>query len=217
MSLAITARHAILHAVEPVLPAMGKVQVPEWIAPRLMGKADAYSFMATDPAAGTVLLSRKRLQLTNAVIPGTWKHVAMYVGTFCGVPLIIEAVWPCVRVVPVQRWFEHEDYAMALVPTFASQTFMACAAARSISLLGMPYDRMIEFAEDLSANKAFYCAEIPAWCYDEEYDVAGETCPFKLREVMGMATVTADDYSKATDLWKQTWHSQTAIAAKLVA
>lgn len=210
--LEITLRRTILRAAEPILPAIGKVQVPTWLAPRLMGKDDAASFMALDPLPGTVLLSRKRLQLSNVVNVGTWKHVAMFVGEFHAVPLIIEAVWPWVRLVPVERWFEGEDYAKAVIPTFADAHLMDVAADLSVALTGLKYDRMFEYAKQLTANRAFYCAEVPWWTYDKAFEAIGKPCPFEVRKTLGLETVAPDDYHLATDKWKTIWTSKTAAA-----
>lgn len=210
IDLEIAARRVMLRVAEPILPVLGKVQVPAWIAPRLLDKVDAESFMNSRPYAGTVLASRKRLQASNLVNLGTWKHIAMYVGYFRKTPMIIEAVWPWVRLVPVEHWFCGEDYAMSVVPTFVTTDDMDEACDHSIWLAGLGYDRMFEFAKALTANKAFYCAEVPWWCYSKVFESRGLECPFTPRQTLGLETVTPDDYIRATDKWRPTWVSDTA-------
>lgn len=200
-----TARRALLTITRPVLPLIGRLQ---WPLPRLLTKADAASFMYTVPLAGTILLSRKRAQATNLVIPGEWKHLAIYVGG----GQIIEAVWPKVRKIGVEEWFCHQDYAVAKVPIFAPprggftiESAMAVAAKFALSLEGKDYDLFLEFRQTRAANKAFYCSEVGWWCYEQPYIAAGSQSPFTPRMTMGAATIPPDDYDLAVDKWKTTW------------
>lgn len=201
-------RQTVLTLASPIVPALGKIELP---LPRLLGRDDALCFLRSMPDPGVILLSRKRAQLTNLLIPGYWKHVAMYVGNVRGIPMVVEAVWPRVQLVPVIRWFKGEDYVLAKEPLFATYAQMDRAAGKAISLLGLPYDTMLAFAKDLSANPAFYCAEVGGWTYAQVFREDGLDNPFITKETLGMLTYTAEDFDLATEKWGTLWASKTCF------
>lgn len=204
-------RQSILTVSSPIIPLIGKVSLP---LPRLMGEYDAKSFMASSPPPGTALVSRKRGQLSNGFIPGWWKHGAMYVGLIYGVPMIVESIWPFVRMVPVKRWFEGEDYALATLPTFMTHSQMSRSAEKILSLLGLSYDvRMSLTAEEVTGHSAFYCEEVIWWSISEVFKEDGKISPYEPRPTWGVMTVTAQDRVNASDKWRTSWESSTLSCA----
>jgi len=69
---------------------------------------------------------------------------------------------------------------------------MSEAAHLSLSLVGQPYDFQFE-----PANVAWYCSEIPWWCYSQIVP----NSPWVTRRTMDVLTVTPQDYFNAKDKW----------------
>lgn len=202
----------LLNITAPFIPAIGKIQIP---LPRLMGKLDADSFMATDPLPGISLLSRKRLQLTNKIIPGWWKHMCKYVGVIGDTPMIVEAIWPFVRMVPVDRWFKGEDYAIARKPTYMTESQMVRSAGKMLHLLGLPYDVRVNLTvnlDEFDGHPAFYCAETNWWSDNEVLKEDGLVNPFEPRLTAGIWTISPSDAAQADGKWTDWWKSSTLKA-----
>lgn len=225
MDLQAATRQAVLAVTYPALPLIGKVQLP---LRRLMDENDAQQFMNSKPKVGTSLISRKRAQLSNLGIPGWWKHMAIYVGFIGDLPMIVEAVWPWVRMVPVERWFCGEDYARAKVPLFMTDDQMSRKAGKALHVLGLPYDRRMQLTvgcmrEHLIANggdrdevkeshPAFYCSETDWWATNEVFKEDRLPNPWAPKMEMDILTVLADDCDHDPKMWSTWWESDTAKA-----
>lgn len=141
-------------------------------------------------APGCVLLSYTRGEATNWLIPGKYKHGAIYVGE----GLIVEAVGGGVRCANLIDFCMTKDRIIVLKPKFATLAQMAAAANWALSQRGKPYD--YEFSSD---NDQFYCLEITYAAYREVLAAS----PWELRETWGVPTVMPDDFLRATDKWER--------------
>lgn len=193
-------RHDILAIASPITPLLGKIHVP-W--PRRITEADVDSFLASNPKPGCGLLTRKRLQLTNLPIPGEWKHFSMYIGT--PYQLVVEAVWPKVRVRNIYEWMMGEDYVDAVRPLFANDDEGIQAAWEAFTMVGEPYDTLFEYNVDRRINRAVFCSEVGWLAYDNVFKRRGLSSPFTPRFTMGVATIVPTDYALAKDKWQSFW------------
>lgn len=185
-------RRGILHAAYPLVRAAGKAHAP-WTHKKLHAVDVDEAFACMKP--GDTIVTYTYGEFTNLVIPGRWKHVAMYVGE----GMVVEAKDPCVRISDIYDFLMTKDYACAVRPDVPSD-YLQQAVVIASGLIGKPYDYFFELYRD-RPNPAFYCAELPYWCYAE----AMPEFPFTLREVMGVATVKPDDYFKADKLFGRVW------------
>jgi hypothetical protein len=96
-----------------------------------------------------VLLVRKRLKLSNVVIPGFWSHCGIVVGSH-----VVDAVKPCVRAIPIADMLADYDDVCICRPTFSAPD----ASLKAMSAVGKPYD----FEFEIGVN-AFYCSELATW------------------------------------------------------
>jgi hypothetical protein len=190
-------RKTVLETAHPVLPYLGKI---EWPVHRLLG-AQQWRDLLSNPEfiPGCVLLTRKRLALSNLFIPGEWKHAAIYVGMYDGRATIVEAVWPEVRSKSLYDFLSSEDYLLVLKPTFAKPLLMKSACDFAFSLKGFGYDLFFEYTDDRATNKAFYCSEVIWWSYSQVMQFAGLPCPFTPRLSMGVNTIEPSDFALAQD------------------
>ena len=204
-------RRVILQAVSPAVTLIGHLKIP---VKSLMTVADYESLRATHILPGTVLVCRKRLHASNLIIPGEWKHVAIYIGG----PLeeVVEAVYPKVRRIPLKEWVLKQDYIMALSPKFARTAQMQRVADLSVTLVGKRYDLLVSYSPNPRVNRAFYCSEIPWWCYDRILKEDGQESSFTPRETMGVPTVVPQDYPNAVPAkWTAEWQ-RPRLSTKLV-
>lgn len=155
---------------------IGKIELPK----RKITSYDLYKLK--DLLPGDVLLSRQEWSLSNLLIPGFWKHGAMYIGEKGGVHYVIEATANGVMLNPLIDFCLTKDYILVRRPLFANHSEMSTAVALSITVLGAKYDYMFN-----RGNNEFYCFELIHWAYENEGS------PFELRETMGVLTVTGDD------------------------
>lgn len=199
-------RRVILQAASPVTPIIGKIEIP---AKRRLGDQDARAFDLAGLLPGTVLLSRKRLQLSNLFIPGEWKHAAIYCGAV-GDEGVIEAVYPKTDRVDAADWVLHQDYVLALEPKFCGPHVMRHAADIALTLEGSDYDLAFESG---AVNRAFYCAEVVWFAYEQALRKIGRESPFTPRLTMGVPTVCPDDFYLAEKLWRKAGFSRLREAA----
>ena len=194
-------RRALLTSAAPVMPILGKIQVP---MRRLVTYSDVTDLHRV-LLPGMVILSRKRGQFSNNIIPGEWKHASIYCGDKGDTERVVEAVYPKVRDRELIWWATAEDYLMVLKPTFATVDEMRLAANFAWSLRGKPYDLLLDYDHARGVNKAFYCSEVIWWSYNQVFLAAGKKSPFTPRETLGVATVSPQDFADAHDKWTQVW------------
>lgn len=188
-------RSTIISAATPFLKILSKIEVPV----RRRVDADDAESMRRRGHPGSIMLTWKRLTATNAVIPGEWKHAAMYVGG----GKVVEALGSGVVERGLVEFATEKDHVVMLEPTFCDRVTMAIAAKFFVSLVGLPYDYKIEHANDRTKNKAFYCSEGIWWSYDQPFFARGDRSPFTPRVTLGMPTVTPQDFANAKGLWKE--------------
>lgn len=135
---------------------------------------------------GDVLITHENMVMTNLLIPGYYTHAAIYFTH----GLVIEATGIGVHLVPIEKFLFEKDGVSVLRPKFANQDQCERAAAIAFKLVGDKYD--FDFS---GGNKAFYCAELVWYCYDQVF----RPSPFAMRETLGVMTVTPEDFNKATD------------------
>jgi uncharacterized protein YycO len=114
-----------------------------------------------------------RVLLCTSKLPGAaiirwltgsrWSHCALVKENFA-----IEATWPRVRYVPVQRIIDqHTDHIFIDIP--CADDAMAFAAA--LSQVGKPYDLTALFGwlwgHDWQETDKWFCSELVAWAFDQ--------------------------------------------------
>jgi len=152
------------------------------------------------------MVSRTKLSASNLVIPSFWKHAAMVVSG----DRVVEAVGSGVRLAWLHDVILQHDYIQIMSPQFATRQEALLSANFAVTLIGKPYDFLINFSDNRSTNAAFYCSEIPWWCYDQVLKAAGKKSAFVPRKTLGMETVIPQDYANATDKWRVKWTSLVA-------
>jgi len=187
-------RRCLLKVAEPTTKLLGKTVIPHRFA--LRDEEAAAACKLAEP--GDIFTTRIDYAASNLVIPGFWKHAAMVVKG----DRVVEAVGSGVRVVWLHDFIVAHDHALLLKSRFASPQEGVLAANFAVTLVGKPYDFLVEFSNDRKTNAAFYCSEIPWWCYDQVLKAEGKISPFTPRETLGMQTVTPQDYANATDKWQ---------------
>jgi uncharacterized protein YycO len=190
-------RRFILKTLLPITKWIGTVSFPYT---RRIKDVDVIAMEAV-LKPGMVLGSYARGHASNLVIPGRLKHIAIYRGVVGGVHTVIEALGPGVQTSDFVDFAFGKDLIYIFNPLFATPEIMAAAAELAVSLVGDPYDFLVEYSTDPAVNKAFYCSEIPWWSYDRAMASAGLKSPFTPRETMGVATITPDDYANAKTKW----------------
>lgn len=162
---------------------VGKVHLP-----RRRVKAKHYYQLMKVIRPGDALLSKRRWELTNLVIPGEWTHAALYVGNILGVPTVIEAVGSGVRASPLVQFMLGKDKMLCRSPVFASVDEKWAACRHAEYFIGRKYDYSLR-----SNNKALYCSELVWYAY---FLGMGDS-PFVRKMVMGVPTVSPDDIANA--------------------
>lgn len=167
-------RLLILRFLTPVSRFLGEI----YMAPksRGIGYKEIGKLMSA-LKEGDVLLTFSKGEFTNWLIPGEYKHAAIYVGD----GIIVEAVGSGVRDVHLEDFCASKDKIMVLRALFSSPL---TAAVRAERLVGRPYDYQFEPSE-----KAFYCAEIITYAFSSPV--------FSNRQVMGVETTLPDDFRMA--------------------
>lgn len=171
-------RRVLLRASIPLQKWLQKIHRPEFKI------HDQFYFdLKSKIRNGDVLLSREDWHLTNPMIPGYWKHAAIYTNGW-----VIEAIGEGVVKTSFERWCFSKDYIACYRPKFLDQVECSQAGILAAQQVGKPYD--FEFAE---GGKAFYCSELVYWAYSE----INHAIPFTLRESMGVRTVIPSDFANA--------------------
>ena len=156
---------------------------------------------------GDVLLVRDDSRLTAAILPGFWTHAALFLGgrpdlevlglnshphvvrhwheipENCGpLGLVIEALFPCVQLNPVEKCLR-VDHFVVLRPTLPASD-IASAIGEALGHLGKPYD----FEFDFNNSSRIVCTEL---VYRSYHNRGAMT--FSLTKRLGRFTLTGDD------------------------
>lgn len=129
---------------------------------------------------GDVLLSRTKGELTTLVIPGFWKHAAIYVGN----GKVVEAVSPFVKKSELSDFVYKTDYVSLLRVRDIKKTLGNRIAKRARDHIGKKYD----FDLDIQNQDKVFCSEVAV---DSINYVMGAY--LKARTVFGQKTITPDD------------------------
>lgn len=177
-------RRVVIRIVTPFSKIVGKI----YMAPHAREISfEDYADIIDVIMPGDVLLSYSKGEMTNYLIPGQYKHCAMFVGR----TRIVEAVGGGVHTELLSKFLSSKDRIAILRPRFCDQFQATDAAAAALNAIGKPYDFSFEPNE-----KAFYCAELILYCYNR---VLGNRCDFVRRDIFGVQTVLPQDYKDAKD------------------
>jgi hypothetical protein len=157
--------------------------------------------------AGDVLLMRADSRLTAALLPGFWTHAAVFLGTAAELEAlgvrasthaarhwnkivehagafgqVIEALFPCVRLNPLEKCLE-ADHVVALRPRLALPE-LAAAMGEVLGHLGKPYD----FEFDFSTTSRMVCTELVYRSFHHRGPIS-----FSLTKRLGRFTLSGDD------------------------
>lgn len=191
-------RRVVLTICGPMIKVIGLIVVPHKSS---LDEEQLLSLMdIVQP--GDVLLSRTKYAASNLIIPGYWKHAALCIGD-----KVIEAVGSGVRRISVRHFAEIRDEIIVLSPKFATPEEGVLATNFAKTLVGQPYDYLVEYDDNRKSNLAFYCSEIPWWCYNQVFLAQGKVSPFTPRLTLGMQTITPQDYANAVQKWRVKWNS----------
>ncbi len=114
---------------------------------------------------GDILLTRSNWWATNLNIPGFWKHMAMYIGTWDDIAkkyghtmaewwdgnthYIIEAIGAGIQIIPIKELAGHNDYMWALRPRLSHEK-KEHAVKKTLSHVGKAYDYSFNFYSDVN-------------------------------------------------------------------
>lgn len=166
---------------------------------------------------GDVFVVYARGYATNLIIPGHYKHAAMYVGEVGGLHVVVEALGGGVKYTELNDFVTAKDRVLLVRPMFCDGLMGEQACVYAKTLVGKPYDYLIEYNLDSRVNEAFYCSEIPWWSYNRAMIAAGKKSPFVPRETMGTPTITPTDYALAIDKWAVVggWPNQEPLGLRI--
>jgi hypothetical protein len=192
-----------LEILAPIAQMSGKIHVP-WSRKRVQGP-HFYSILK-HLKPGAILCSRTDGELTNLLIPGHRKHAAIF-GSIAfkdvndewfDYPYVIEALGKGVVLTDLVTFMTSKDEVILLYPKFATDQQMSEASKIAHKYLNSPYDYYFK-----PGNSAFYCSELIMQSYKE----ACVEVPFKPRIRLGVETIIAEDYVRATDKFQIVWRS----------
>ena len=187
-------RRLMLKAATPILRGAGIMHMPPHY--RSIGWNDVVTVLGA-MMPGDVLLSRRDHEITNPLIPGYWKHAAIYEGS----ERVIEAIGRGVIDTSIKEFCTTKDDVLVLRARFANAVEAALAVEEAKALRGAKYDYLVEHDLDRTVNNAFYCSEVIWWSYDRVLAASGRESPFKPRITLGVPAVTPQDYAEAKDKW----------------
>ncbi len=192
-----------LELLSPLAKISGQIHSP-WSRKRVQGP-HFYSILK-HLKPGAILCSRTEGEFTNFLIPGHFKHAAIF-GSIAfkdtkdewfDYPYVIEAVGKGVILTDLVTFMTSKDEIALLYPKFATEQQMGEASKVAHKYLNAPYDYYFT-----PGNTAFYCSELIMQSYKE---ACGEV-PFKPRIRLGVETILAEDYARATDKFDIVWRS----------
>lgn len=188
-------RRMALEISKPFLQVAGKFHTPPHYRSITSHEVDQ---LARVIQPGDVLLTHRDREITNPLIPGYWKHAAMFIDK----GRIVEAIGKGVIDNSFDEFCRTKDAVVCLRPTFATAEEMLLAVGFAKSLRGLPYDYLVEHEFSRAVNLAFYCSEVPWWSYEQVFIAAGKANPFEPRSTLGVPTIAPQDYRNAKKLWK---------------
>jgi hypothetical protein len=193
-------RILFLRLIYPFLKLAGKLHLP-FTHKQVTGHHYFDAQQVVQP--GDVLLSHAHGEFTNLLIPGFWKHAAIY----CGQGEVIEAVAEGVIKTHLVQFMLSKDFVTILRPAFLTPIQNEIAAIAARGQVGKPYDYELR-----SGIEAFYCAELP-W-FSIMTACLPEKCPFEMRLMFGEFTVAPQDYAEATDKFSCVWSSRNLVTRR---
>jgi hypothetical protein len=169
---------------EPATRWIGKVHIP---APSPFGAAGADTQLARLLSPGMVLLSRTRLHLGNLLIPGYWKHAAIYTldGSSVGSGRVVEATVERGVAERSLADFIRDKHDLAILRPRLSPWALRRLADEAVQRIGAAYD--FGFVDD--DNGHYYCSKLVFDCLRA---VLGRE-PFAPPRRWGRRLVTAHD------------------------
>ena len=194
----------LFNAIKPVTKMFGKMHFP-FTRKLLTGKDYYFIYSLLKP--GVIFVTRTRGEFTTFLIPGFWKHAAMYT-PHAGTPdeLVTEAEGIGIIETDFISFFLRKDYVAILEPKFLGDKkdqIMKRASEIANEQLGKPYD--FDFKFQISNNQAFYCSELVWWSYAQACMEFVVECPFVPRTKLGEETITPDDIALAESKFNLLW------------
>lgn len=138
---------------------------------------------------GDIIVTRTMGEFSTVVIPGFWKHAALYVGD----ETIIHAVAPVVTKEHIQNLIMRTDFVAVMRLNVINDKLAYKIIEAAKTFLGLPYD----FYFDVESEKSMYCSEL---IYHSINDGL-ETKAVELRDRFGVKSFTADDCFKHRKLF----------------
>jgi uncharacterized protein YycO len=172
----------LIRSLTPISKLIGKI----YIAPKARKISfEHYEDMKEILVPGDTILSYSKGELTNYFIEGEYKHCAVYVG----LNSVVEAIGTGVKKISLSSFLSTKDKIAVIRPRFLDSFSANTAALEALNLLGKPYDYHFEQTE-----KAFYCAELIAYCYNK---ASNNKSPFVPRNILGVKTFLPNDFKLA--------------------
>jgi len=187
-------RRFILDLMEPVLLGIRKIRLP---APRL-DKRVHLEQLGKILSPGQLILSRSDLYLTNVFNSGVYKHSSVYIGH----GRVVEAVWPKVRIIPLEDWLKDKSHIVLLENTAIENShewFELVKIAEAVA--GSEYDMDFHIEYEFEPIKRYYCHELGWYLHNQ---VAPKTLPDP-KFFMGSHTILADDFLKDPTTFRVVW------------
>ena len=123
------------------------------------------------------------------LIPGEWKHVAVYVGEMNGVPCVVEALDAGVTLTTLMDFMLTKDRLLVRRPIGFTAEQRVDAARVALEQVGTPYDYHFVYSDE----KAWYCSEL---AYHAYFSI-NKNWNFTPREMLGEVTICPDDIAYA--------------------
>jgi len=166
----------VLRTFEPVIRKLGK------LSPKFEGSLSANQMIAIQRKLqpGDILNSRAEGEFTNLVIPGFFKHSALYLGDM----KLMEAVGDGVQYSSLPDFLSNKDIIGVYRPAWiGAEPLKACEAIKKY--LGKKYDYLFKLG-----TKEFYCSELIYQAYRDSHP----SMAFKRRTIFDIETVLPDDF-----------------------
>jgi hypothetical protein len=187
----------LIRSLEPLIRKLGAIYSP--FSRKKLTSEDWDQFQCI-LQPGDLILTATRGELSNFIIPGFWKHGAIYIPEKGG--YVIHAVGKeGVSEMDLEPFFFKRDYVAIVRPKGMSEESRAkiCVAAKKN--LGLSYD----FSASLE-NATLYCFENLFVCHAE----ALGRLPFMPDKVFGEPALVGDDFYKRRNVYNVVWVSEQA-------